>query len=1114
MTARWPILTLLFALPTFSAAAEPPQWQPDIKPILQARCVACHGPLKQQGGLRLDAASFALKGGESGKVIQPSDAAGSLLLQRVSAADPSERMPPEGDPLKAEQIESLKAWIAAGAKAPAEEAIVDPKQHWAFQPLRRAELPAIASTSGLRLDARQNPIDAFIDAEHQRLGLQPLPQADKATLLRRVYLDLIGVTPSRQELHEFLADERPDAYERVVDRLLSSPLHAQRWARHWMDIWRYSDWYGSRGGNELRNSRRHIWRWRDWIIESIAADKPYDRMIVEMLAGDELAPGDDDVLRATGYLGRNYYVFNRHVWLHDTVEFTSTAFLGLTMKCCRCHDHKYDPLAQEEYFRLRAFFEPLNVRTDQLPRKSELITGNWPAGAPPGSTLKDGRDVVYDAELTTPTYLLSRGNEKNPVTDKPLSPGVPAILGKPELDITAVELPLAAFYPDLRPERRQELLDQANTSIVQAEAALQKAQDALRDAQQRIEAAAEVAANTEKSKPFLQEDFAAEKKDVWKVHSGEWQFADGRLKLTRPGAFSTITTLANHPRNFKATLKYRTLPGGGVGSIGVFFDSADLKDAQAVYTHVNANSSGVQAFHRQNGQEHYPPDAIVKSPLKLSEETTLEIAAHEQELKIWLNGELKLAYIMPLPRRDGAFALWGHEALGEFLSLTIEPLTATVEDLKRELPALEHEVRAAQLRTTQARQNAESLRTRIAAELAKYGGVAINGGGKAELAKAASRAERLALLSKAQLDLLAAQRQLEVAQSLAKPDDSKGQEAIKAAMAQVAAMQTALQTAEGNAAKEDTAYQPLGPVYPHTSSGRRLALARWIASPDNPLTARVAVNHLWRRHFGSALVPSVANFGLNGKPPTHPALLDYLATEFIRSGWSQRHLHRLIVTSAAYQRASGEGTANQLTAHNTAIDRENKYLWRTNIKRMESEVVRDSLLALRGDLDSTPGGPELDPAVGDASNRRSLYFRITPDDQALLLELFDGAAPAECFERTESIVPQQALALANGPISSMQARRVARELSPSCEANADFAAAAFEQVLSRSPDQNEIAACQRFLENQTKALADPVKLTRGVGGNSPLPPSSDPRLRAREDLVHVLINHHDFVTIR
>jgi hypothetical protein len=274
------------------------------------------------------------------------------------------------------------------------------------------------------------------------------------------------------------------------------------------------------------------------------------------------------------------------------------------------------------------------------------------------------------------------------------------------------------------------------------------------------------------------------------------------------------------------------------------------------------------------------------------------------------------------------------------------------------------------------------------------------------------------------------------------------------------------------------------------------------------------VNHIWRRHFGAALVPSVANFGLNGKPPVNQALLDWLAVEFMQSGWSQRHVHRLIVSSAAYQRASGEPPPGDLTARNLPRDRDNRFLWRANLRRMESEVVRDSLFALSGQLDCSTGGPELDPSLGDSLSRRSLYFRITPDDQALMLELFDGAAPAECFERTESIVPQQALALANGPVAAMQARRVARELSPSCEPDTAFVQAAFEQVLSRMPDSQEQASCEKFLSSQVTILSDTNKLTRRSGASSPLPPASDPRLRARENLIHVLINHQDFVTVR
>jgi len=364
------IAVLAPLLPKRDLAAKEVDYLTQIKPILFERCVACHGPLKQSGGLRLDTAALAIAGGESGPALEVSGGSESLLLRRISAEDAVERMPPESEPLTGEEISLLRRWIGEGAQAPAEKPLPDPKDHWAFQKVVRAPVPT------RWLTPTGNPIDRFIEQRLQQQGLTPLPAADKATLFRRLHLDLVGVPPQREELQEFLADERLDAYERAVDQLLASPLHAQRWAKHWMDIWRYSDWYGSRDLNELRNSRRHIWRWRDWIIDSIAADKGYDRMLQEMLAADELSPGDEQVHRALGYLGRNYYVFNRHVWLQDTVDHAAVGFLGLTFKCARCHDHKYDPISQEDYYRLRAFFEPHNVRTDPLPGKPEVLQGN------------------------------------------------------------------------------------------------------------------------------------------------------------------------------------------------------------------------------------------------------------------------------------------------------------------------------------------------------------------------------------------------------------------------------------------------------------------------------------------------------------------------------------------------------------------------------------------------------------------------------------------------------------------------------------------------------------------------------------------------------------------
>lgn len=1127
------LLGLILSTPSLAVVQSPVaavDYLKEVKPLLTAKCVACHGGLRQKGNLRLDTAKFAFKGGDSGPAFVAGDSAKSVLIEAILGENGRTKMPVEGEPLKPEQIEILRRWIDAGAKAPADEPVADPRDHWAFQKPARPHLPARPPIEN-RKSKIKNPIDAFIAVEHESRGLTPLPEADKATLLRRVFIDLIGLPPTSDELYDFLNDQEPDAYERVVDRLLESPEHARRWARHWMDIWRYSDWYGSRGGNELRNSRRHIWRWRDWIIESLAADKGYDRMIVEMFAADEIAPGDRDIGRATGFLGRNYYVFNRHVWLHDTVEFTGTAFLGLTFKCCRCHDHKYDPLAQEEYFRLRAFFEPLNVRTDQLVGKSEVITGNWPAGAPPGSKLKDGDDFVFDADLAVPTYLLERGNEKNPVTDKPLAPGVPSVLNLPLAPIEPITLPLAAYYPDLRAERRQELIDTAKTAITQAETECAKKQSAVETAKKKLDSAVPRPSGSgpvDATAPFLNDNFATHNKEVWKVLSGDWAFEDQKLKLKTPGHFVTITTQTNHPQDFQATLKYRTLTGGSIGSVGLFFDMVELKDAQAVYTAIGAGNSTVQAFHRRNGAEVYPAAGIVPAVVKVNEDTTLEITARGQELKIWLNGELKLAYAMPTPRQSGRFALWCHAGVAEFYSLKIVPFEPGIDELRLALRAAESEAVLAVKSIEVARAEAVTIEARIAAEVEKHVArtLASEKPDVGVRSTIASRAERLATLAKAELEALRAEQQFDIAKTGAKPDDAKTQETLKAADAKLNTARTAVEAARANSAKEDTAYTPLGPTYPTTSTGRRLTLARWLTSKDNPLTARVAVNHVWKRHFGTALVPSLANFGLNGKPPTHPALLDWLAVEFTENGWSLKHLHRLIVTSAAYRRASstpsplsvGEETAAGTS--NSKFDPDNRFYWRANVRRMEAEVVRDTLWSLTAGLDRSFGGAELEPTAADTTPRHSLYFRHTPDDQATMLELFDGPSAAECFERTDSIMPQQALALVNSQLALTQSRLLARKLSPATTgsaptSDADFIRSAFEQVLSRSPQPDELTKTETFLQRQATALADPTKLTRTPTGlNSSVPPSADPKQRARENLVHVLLNYHEFVTIR
>jgi Protein of unknown function (DUF1553)/Protein of unknown function (DUF1549) len=560
-----------------------------------------------------------------------------------------------------------------------------------------------------------NPIDSFLGREQQARGLHPRPEGSKPVLLRRVYLDLTGLPPSREELHAFLADQTPDAYEKIVERLLASPAYGERWARHWMDIWRYSDWAGF--GMEVRDSQPFIWRWRDWIVQSLRQDLGYDRMIMAMLAGDELAPTDPDTLRATGFLVRNWYKFSRDTWLQNTVEHTAKAFLGVTLNCARCHEHKYDPFEQEDYYRFRAFFETLDIRTDAV------------AGQP--DTKKDGLVRVYDAHLDRPTYLYVRGDEKLPRKEDPLPPAVPDSLGGPDLRIEPIVVPAPAAPP------------------------------------------------------------------------------------------------------------------------------------------------------------------------------------------------------------------------------------------------------------------------------------------------------------------------------------------------------------------------PKGTDYPKTSTGRRLALARWIVDRRNPLTARVAMNHVWLRHFGQPLVQTVFDFGANGKPASHPALLDWLASEFMARGWSFKAMHKLIVTSRAYRQDS----SNDPRA--VAIDPDNVYLWRMKPWRMEAECVRDGVLFVSGSLDRTMGGPDLPQQKDMEICRRSLYFTQAAEKQALFLSIFDGPSVTECYQRSQSILPQQALAMANSPLVAQHSGRLAKSLTDELgSADEQFLQAAFERVLSRGPTERERQVCAAYVAERNRM--------------SPAPGT----LKIRQSLIQVLLNHHEFISIR
>jgi hypothetical protein len=827
----------------------------------------------------------------------------SPLLSRVTSTDLEERMPPEheGQPFSSEQIALLTRWIAEGASAPVGELPEpDPRDHWAFRPRQRPTVPAVKQADRVR-----NPIDAFLAQGLEKAGLTPRPEAPRRLQIRRLYLDLIGLPPTETEMRQALADGSEEGYRRTVDRLLDDPRHGERWARHWMDVWRYSDPWGL--GDQHRNSAKHLWHWRDWIVESLNADLPYDEMIRLMLAADETHPDDLEQLRATGFLARNYFLFNRNQWLDETVEHVGKAFLGLTLNCAKCHDHKYDPLPQTDYYRMRAFFEPYQVRMDLVPGEADMA--------------RDAIPRAYDRDPETPTYRFVRGQETQPDRSRVMTPGVPAVLGVGLPDIRPVHLPPSAWQPERRPWvfETQVRIAQQELETVRTEAA-----------RASTNAAASV------------------------IASAKIAVAAARLESVVRRAEAQRASWNDGPASATAT------------------------DA--------ARRAAVTAERREKLARH-----------------RLTLAETEQKL-------------------------------------------ATAEAGKKDTLAKE----------------------------------------------VATQTERLAALEK---------------EATQEPAPSETFSVLSGA--------AWVPTRFLDSTKDD----PAVPAQ-HHSTGRRTALARWITDPANPLTARVAVNQVWNRHFGAALAPALFDFGRKGGTPEHTDLIDWLACELVDTRWSLKHLHRLIVTSAAYRMDSTlAGAGAELTR-----DPDNRLGWRRTPIRLESQVIRDALLAHAGRLDTTRGGPTVGSSDQGQSRRRSLYFHHSNNDRNLFLTTFDEALVKECYRRETSIVPQQALALLNGRLVGDCAPDIARNLTASAPAPGDetFVRHAFEQLLGFEPGPAELQAALEALRGPFAAPSGDAGRKRGPSTSTSAaeaqkaqaPPQPDAPLPARARLVWSLVNHGDFVTLR
>ena len=1030
----------------------------EMKEVFAEKCFACHGRLKQEAGLRLETRSLILQGGESGKTLDLEAPMTSLLWQRVSAEADS-RMPPEGEgsALTSDELELLLSWLQAGAPAPVEPTPPSPQEHWAFQTPRRTNARGI---------------DELLHRKHLQLELRASPPADRSLAIRRVYLDLVGLPPTSAQLQ----DNR--AWGEIVDELLASPQYGERWGRHWMDVWRYSDNYGLNA--QLRYSQQHMWHWRDWIVQSLNEDKGYDRMLLEMLAGDELEPLNENVVAGTGFLARNYYLFNRTTWLDATIEHTGKAFLGLTLNCAKCHDHKYDPISQRDYYNFRAIFEPHQVRLDPVAGQLDFE--------------KDGLPRVFDDQLDTETFLHIRGDEKNPDRDLKIQALVPALFSSFQPEIESVELPPEAYAPGMRDNVQQAVLAAAEEKVAVARKTVKAVAKTL-----AASLATQEDIPTKTAEPVLElsEDFDGPSKD-WNLVGEGWRYTGGKLLQTEASRDTQAVQLNRAlPRDFEFEADYVTTGGTVYKSISFQFDAAeDRKHRNFVYTSAHAPGPKVQFAFDRSGKSSYPSNGRSPQKIEVGKPIKLRFAIRDRLANVWLNGKFLLAFEYP-NRQPGNFEIATFDSTA---ALDRIQLRALPEDFELKLPATgitpassspEVQSEIANKHVAACVAELQALQAVVAADNEKKNGPTTEKRIE-HLARLAVKLQLEAQRLRAEHDVLAFRekdaKKSQAASKLLEQFEKQKQEAIRELDYQsIRASRKALETP----AHKETDYPN---TYSTTSTGRRLSLARWLVDERNPLTARVAVNHIWLRHFGKPLVESVSDFGLRASKPVHLDILDFLACELIDSGWSMKHLHRLIVTSKAYQRSSLAGNDENLK-----IDRDNVYLWRMNSRRMESQVLRDSLLSLAGELDLTLGGPSI--AVG-TGKRRSIYFRHSRDDKDKFLATFDDADFLQCYRRQESVLPQQALALSNSKLSHDMASGIAAKLTSALADDSfeDFAESAFALLLGREATSEELLECHGFRQELRELYPDLSEV--------------ECNQRVRSKLVHVLLNHNDFVSIR
>lgn len=854
-----------------------------VRPVLVEHCYSCHGPKRQQAGLRLDNPTDLRKGSDTGSVLTPGNPDASSLIQVIRYGGEI-KMPPKGK-LPGPAVEALTQWVKLGAPWPetthavaANRPVAEVKKHWAFQPVREPSLPEVKHTGWL-----QTPVDAFVLAKLEANGLTPAEAAGRHALIRRVTFDLTGLPPTAAEIAAFVNDRAPDAFARVVDRLLASPHYGERWARHWLDVARYADTKGYVFQEERRYP--YAYTYRDYVIRAFNEDLPYNQFILEQLAADKLPLGADKrPLAAMGYLtlGRRF-LNNIHDIIDDRIDVVSRGLLGLTVGCARCHDHKYDPIPTRDYYSLHGVF---------------------------ASSVEPG-------------------------------------------DLPLIEEPVkSAAYQQFEKELQQR--EQRVTEFLQ-----KKHGEAI--ARYRQQVGAYLFAAQTMSERMLEGNRNLTAGDVVPTVVRRWQ---GFLKLTR-----TPDHVVFAPWHALAAL-----PAG----------------------EFVARSKAMQ----QQFEENQRINPLVRLALTERPLTSLKDAA-ERYGELFKQVEQQWQDLVKQDPANASRALPdpAAEELRQILYRPESPVNIELTDQRAFLD------RAGRNELNQLRQKIDQFKVSSPA-------------------------------APARAMVLADSNRIQDSRILLRGNPNNQGDVVPRQFLSVLSGE-----------KRE----------PFRDGSGRLELARAIANPDNPLTARVFVNRVWLHHFGVALVRTPSDFGLRSEAPTHPELLDWLAARFMASGWSVKQLHRVILLSNTYQ-LSSIPTPAQLER-----DPENRLLGHMNRRRLDFEQLRDALLSVSGRLEPMQGGRAADITTAPFSGRRSIYGFIDRQNLPGLFRTFDFASPdTSTPQRHQTTVPQQALFLMNSPFVLEQARRLTERTVPHASRDSRLKDL-YRRIYGRSPTEEEQTLGQHYL---------------------------------------------------